>query len=305
MTIHPPTYSHVCSGTCVDADFMTMTSGVCLARLEVEGDWRAEEDDVIGHERDDQHAMPATKPSPQSRLTDFLTVGLTDFLSTEDDRKDACGDHNLDQAAFSGFDNGPYRGGGGGRGGDDCSSSGSDGDDHAAPCKKAKATEGAGAGAGAPPTIPSRSSATVCPHCPSSARGGGGSGGGDAQALERDQQERAALTAAAFEQAPVAPEQVAPILLSGGVAGEEGSRRSSSSSGGGGSACSPPLGEPRSSHGCGGGGGDAAASGCLRRERVRLARRAGRGFLAESDASVSSDVTVSSSGGISSEDSDS
>ena len=120
------------TATCVDADVMTTTSGVSMARLEVEGDWRAEvqEDaaggspptrahpaggalsptsntihDGSGHEQDDHPAMTAVESSPQSRLTDLLTTGITVFLSTEgDDWTDARGSDDPYQVALRAVD---------------------------------------------------------------------------------------------------------------------------------------------------------------------------------------------------------
>ena len=299
-----------------------------MARLEVEADWRAEKSsanpppwnhtsegasdhatihDAMDHVRDDQHAMSATEPSLQSRLEDLLSTGITDFLSTEDDPMG-----NLDLATLRAVGSCPYRSDalGASGAGDRCGSTASDSDDRPAPCKKAKATAES-AFAGAPPATSSCPLETVCSQCPYSAGGGGGGGGGHdggdgsggdgASAPQRDQKERTALAAAACEQSRVAPPlaHAAPLVLHEG-AGE--SRRSSTCGG----ACSAAVGDPRGSNGdvrdAGGAGGDAAASGCLRRQRVRLARRAGCGFLAEADASGSSGVPVSSG---SNDDSDS
>ena len=314
------------TATCVDADVMTTTSGVSMARLEVEGDWRAEvqEDaaggspptrahpaggalsptsntihDGSGHEQDDHPAMTAVESSPQSRLTDLLTTGITVFLSTEgDDWMDARGSDDPYQVALRAVDDGPHRGGGDAV--DECGSSASDSDGRPTPCKKAKATAGAGETATAPPTIHSCPMESLCPHYPSSGGSGGGRGrSGGAPAPKLDQKESAPLAAAIFEQPPVATpraeQEAVPTVFSGG-AGEE-DRRSSS---GGCSACSPALGGPRSSSA----GAAAEASGFIRRERGRLARRSGCGFLAEADASVFSDIAFSGSGG-SSDESDS
>lgn len=253
--------THFCdTGTCLDADVMTTTNGISMARLEVEGDWdeecsvsRPPRDDparaALGPDESDpmeSNHQVTSNVSPQHPLVDLLSSGIAHALAVEtEDHRDGrqCTGRDVSGRALSGG------------GEDECRSNDGGSDDHPAPCKKAKATAATGADirfpTGAYPLEAFSSSPRFLEEC------------GD--------QEKIAPSSAAALRCLSLPES--PVVGQGGTGGENGGR--------GDTTCVLSQGE----QGCSTTNG-MVASGRRPGEAMTLARRESCVFLAETDANA-------------------